>query len=89
MGIFKTLINILVLLTLLLFLIPQLIGTKIDEPEFRLRRDSLEIRVLHNMSYVVVEYMSGGTLHSFLSKNRENKLCLKFVIQLALHLARG
>ena len=44
---------------------------------------------LSNMSYVAVEYLSEGTLKSFLSKNRENKLALKIVIQLSLHLARG
>ena len=60
-----------------------------DEPEFRLRGDNKEIRVLSNMSYVVVEYLSGGTLKSFLSKSRENKLALKTVIHLSLHLARG
>ncbi|XVF84956.1 hypothetical protein PTKIN_Ptkin17bG0081000 [Pterospermum kingtungense] len=69
--------------------IVKLIGAKVDDPEFRLRRDSHEIRLLHDMSYVVVEYLSGGTLKSFLSKNRENKLSFKFVIELALHLARG
>ncbi|XWS34814.1 hypothetical protein CRYUN_Cryun21dG0069800 [Craigia yunnanensis] len=69
--------------------IVKLIGAKIHEPEFRLRRDNHEIRLLSNMSYVVVEYLSGSTLKSFLSKNQENKLALKIVIQLALHLARG
>ncbi|XP_022775583.1 serine/threonine-protein kinase HT1-like [Durio zibethinus] len=67
----------------------KLIGAKIDEPEIILRGDNHEIRVFSNMTYVVVEYLSGGTLKSFLSKNRENKLALKTVIHLALHLARG
>ncbi|XWS68992.1 hypothetical protein CRYUN_Cryun04dG0141200 [Craigia yunnanensis] len=69
--------------------IVKLIGAKIDEPEFRFRGDTHEIRMSSNMSYVVVEYLSGGTLKSLLSKNRENKLALKTVIHLALHIARG
>uniref|UniRef100_A0A9I9DB12 non-specific serine/threonine protein kinase n=2 Tax=Cucumis TaxID=3655 RepID=A0A9I9DB12_CUCME len=38
---------------------------------------------------VVVEYLPGGTLKSFLIKNRKRKLAFKVVIQLALDLSRG
>ncbi|XVF02448.1 hypothetical protein REPUB_Repub04eG0176000 [Reevesia pubescens] len=38
---------------------------------------------------LLFEYLSGGTLKSFLLNNRENKLALKTVIRLALHLSRG
>ncbi|KAG6423110.1 hypothetical protein SASPL_113495 [Salvia splendens] len=38
---------------------------------------------------VVVEFLSGGTLKSYLFKNRKKKLPFKVVIQLALDLARG
>lgn len=38
---------------------------------------------------VVVEFLAGGTLKSFLIKNRKKKLPLKTVIQLALDLSRG
>lgn len=38
---------------------------------------------------VVVEYLPGGTLKSYLIKNRRKKLAYKIVIQLALDLSRG
>lgn len=38
---------------------------------------------------VVVEYLPGGTLKTFLIRNKRKKLALKVVIQIALDLARG
>lgn len=38
---------------------------------------------------VVVEFVPGGTLKTFLYKNRKKKLAFKIVVQLALDLARG
>ncbi|KAH9300689.1 hypothetical protein KI387_012272, partial [Taxus chinensis] len=38
---------------------------------------------------VVVEYLAGGTLKSYLIKNRRRKLAFNVVIQLALDLSRG
>lgn len=38
---------------------------------------------------VVVEYLPGGALKSYLIKNRRRKLAFKVVVQLALDLARG
>lgn len=38
---------------------------------------------------VLVEFLSGGNLKSYLFKNRKKKLAFKIVIQLALDLARG
>ncbi|ONK68461.1 uncharacterized protein A4U43_C05F11860 [Asparagus officinalis] len=38
---------------------------------------------------VVVEYLAGGTLKTYLIKNRRRKLAFKVVVQLALDLARG
>jgi serine/threonine protein kinase len=38
---------------------------------------------------VVVEYLPGGTLKTFLYKNRKKKLAFKIVVQLALDLSRG
>lgn len=37
----------------------------------------------------VSEYLPGGTLRSYLIKNRKKKLPFRIVIQLALDLARG
>lgn len=42
-----------------------------------------------NVCCVVVEYLPGGALKSFLIKNRKRKLAFKVVVQLALDLARG
>lgn len=38
---------------------------------------------------VVVEFLPGGTLKTFLYKNRKKKLAFKIVVQLALDLSRG
>lgn len=42
-----------------------------------------------NVCCVVVEYLPGGALKSFLIKNRRRKLAFKVVHQIALDLARG
>lgn len=42
-----------------------------------------------NACCVVVEYLAGGTLKSYLIKNRRKKLAFDVVIQLALDLSRG
>lgn len=42
-----------------------------------------------NICCVVVEYLPGGALKSYLIKNRRRKLAFKVVVQLALDLARG
>jgi hypothetical protein len=42
-----------------------------------------------NICCVVVEYLPGGALKSFLIKNRRKKLAFKVVVQIALDLARG
>ena len=42
-----------------------------------------------NICCVVVEYLAGGALKSFLIKNRRRKLAFKVVVQIALDLARG
>lgn len=42
-----------------------------------------------NVCCVVVEYLAGGALKTFLIKNRRKKLAFKVVLQIALDLARG
>jgi hypothetical protein len=42
-----------------------------------------------NICCVVVEYLPGGALKSFLIKNRRRKLAFKVVVQIALDIARG
>jgi hypothetical protein len=43
----------------------------------------------NNICCVVVEYLAGGALKSYLIKNRRRKLAFKVVVELALDLARG
>lgn len=57
--------------------------------ELNIQTDNGHIGMPCNMCCVVVEYLPGGTLKSFLIKNRRKKLAFKVVIQLALDLARG
>jgi serine/threonine protein kinase len=45
--------------------------------------------MLTNICCVVVEYLPGCALKSFLIKNRRRKLAFKVVVQIALDLARG
>lgn len=48
-----------------------------------------QIGMPSNICCVVVEYLPGGALKSYLIKNRRRKLAFKVVIELALDLARG
>lgn len=57
--------------------------------ELSIQTDNGHIGMPRNMCCVVVEYLPGGTLKSFLIKNRRRKLAFKVVVQLALDLARG
>ena len=57
--------------------------------ELNIQTDNGHIGMPRNMCCVVVEYLPGGTLKSYLIKSRRRKLAFKVVIQLALDLARG
>ncbi|RYR56722.1 hypothetical protein Ahy_A05g022407 isoform D [Arachis hypogaea] len=57
--------------------------------ELQIQTDDGLISLPSNICCVVVEYLAGGALKSFLIKNRRRKLAFKVVIQLALDLARG
>jgi hypothetical protein len=57
--------------------------------ELQIQTDSGLISMPNNVCCVVVEYLPGGALKSFLIKNRRRKLAFKVVIQLALDMARG
>lgn len=54
-----------------------------------IQSDSGFIGMPSNICCVVVEYLPGGALKSYLIKNRRKKLPFKVVVQLALDLARG
>jgi len=48
-----------------------------------------QLQVSSNICCVVVEYLAGGTLKSFLIKNRRQKLDFKVVVQISLDISRG
>lgn len=51
--------------------------------------DGGKIEKPQNICCIVVEYLMGGTLKSYLIRNRIKKLPLKVVVGLALDIARG
>ena len=57
--------------------------------ELQVQTDNGLISIPSNVCCVVVEYLPGGELKSYLIRNRRRKLAFKVVIQLALDLARG
>ncbi|KAG5046261.1 hypothetical protein JHK82_015641 [Glycine max] len=69
--------------------INKFIGATMGSSELQIQTDNGLISMPSNICCVVVEYLAGGTLKSFLIKNRRRKLAFKVVVQLALDLARG
>jgi len=67
----------------------QFIGATMGSSELQIQTDNGLIGMPSNFCCVVVEYLAGGNLKSYLIKNRRRKLAFKIVIQLALDLARG
>lgn len=57
--------------------------------ELQVQTENGLINMPNNVCCVIVEYLPGGALKSYLIKNRRRKLAFKVVIQLALDLARG
>ncbi|RYR30069.1 hypothetical protein Ahy_B01g054893 [Arachis hypogaea] len=75
--------------------VQSFVGQKMDasatmgSSELQIQTENGVISMPSNICCVVVEYLPGGTLKSYLIKNRRRKLAFKVVIQLALDLARG
>ncbi|CAI9756273.1 unnamed protein product [Fraxinus pennsylvanica] len=69
--------------------IVKLIGAKRGIAEVNMISDCSKIDKPQNICFIVVEYLMGGTLKSYLIRNRIKKLPLKVVIRLALDMARG
>lgn len=67
----------------------QFIGATMGTSELNIQADGNHFCIPQNACCVVVEYLPGGALKTFLIKNRRRKLAFKVVIQLALDLARG
>lgn len=57
--------------------------------DLNIQTENGHIGMPSNICCVVVEYLPGGALKSYLIKNRRKKLAFKVVVQMALDLARG
>lgn len=69
--------------------VTKFIGAAMGTPDLSIQTENGFIGIPRNLCCVVVEYLPGGTLKSFLIKNHRRKLAFKVVVQLALDLARG
>lgn len=67
----------------------QFIGATMGSSELNIQTDNGHIGMPSNICCVVVEYLPGGALKSYLIKNRRRKLAFKVVVQMALDLSRG
>ncbi|GJN15303.1 hypothetical protein PR202_gb02202 [Eleusine coracana subsp. coracana] len=65
------------------------IGAIMGARDLNIQTENGHIGMPTNICCVVVEYLAGGALKSFLIKNRRKKLAFKVVVQIALDLARG
>ncbi|XP_016479820.1 serine/threonine-protein kinase 52 [Nicotiana tabacum] len=69
--------------------VTKFIGATMGASGLNLQTESGHIGMPSNICCVVVEYLPGGALKSYLIKNRRKKLAFKVVVQMALDLARG
>ncbi|KAG6745998.1 hypothetical protein POTOM_050508 [Populus tomentosa] len=67
----------------------QFIGATMGSADLQIQTANGQIGMPNNICCVVVEYLAGGALKSYLIKNRRRKLAFKVVVELALDLARG
>ncbi|KAI3761359.1 hypothetical protein L1987_51773 [Smallanthus sonchifolius] len=69
--------------------VTKFIGATMGSSELFIQTENGLVGMPSNICCVVVEYLPGGALKSYLIKNRRKKLPFKVVIQLALDMARG
>nr|CAD1823957.1 unnamed protein product [Ananas comosus var. bracteatus] len=69
--------------------VTKFIGAIVGARDLNIQTENGHLGMPSNICCVVVEYLPGGALKTFLIKNRRRKLAFKVVIQLALDLARG
>ncbi|KAJ9163732.1 hypothetical protein P3X46_023367 [Hevea brasiliensis] len=69
--------------------VTKFIGATMGSAELQIQTENGQIGMPSNICCVVVEYLPGGALKSYLIKNRRRKLAFKVVVELALDLARG
>lgn len=67
----------------------QFIGATMGSSGLNIQTENGHMGMPSNICCVVVEYLPGGALKSYLIKNRRRKLAFKVVVQIALDLARG
>ncbi|KAK4350424.1 hypothetical protein RND71_029737 [Anisodus tanguticus] len=65
------------------------IGATMGSSGLNIQTENGHIGMPSNICCVVVEYLPGGALKSYLIKNRRKKLAFKVVVQMALDMARG
>ncbi|XP_073105337.1 serine/threonine-protein kinase 52-like [Elaeis guineensis] len=69
--------------------ITKFIGAKMGARDLIVQTENGQLGMPSSACCVVVEYLPGGALKSYLIKNSRKKLDFKVVVQLALDLARG
>lgn len=69
--------------------VTKFIGATMGASDLNIQTENGSIGMPINVCCVVVEYLPGGALKTYLIKNRRRKLAFKVVVQLALDLARG
>lgn len=69
--------------------VTKFVGATMGSSGLHIQTENGQIGMPTNICCVVVEYLPGGALKSYLIKNRRRKLAFKVVHQLALDLARG
>ncbi|KAK1320865.1 Serine/threonine-protein kinase HT1 [Acorus calamus] len=69
--------------------VTKFIGATMGSTDLNIQTENGLIAMPSNVCCVVVEYLQGGALKSFLIKNRRKKLAFRVVVQVALDLARG
>ncbi|KAL8465366.1 hypothetical protein ACS0TY_034750 [Phlomoides rotata] len=69
--------------------VTKFIGATMGSSGLNIQTENGHIGMPSNICCVVVEYLPGGALKSYLIKNRRKKLAFKVVVQMALDLARG
>lgn len=67
----------------------QFIGATMGTSELKIQSENGLVAMPSNICCVVVEYLPGGALKTFLIKNHRRKLAFKVVIQISLDIARG
>lgn len=69
--------------------VTKFIGATMGSSGLNIQTENGHIGMPSNICCVVVEYLPGGALKSYLIKNRRRKLAFKVVVQMALDMARG